>query len=164
MSQNNIFKIITVISGCSLALATWQSVNAKVPEPWAPFSMLHILLGLTTGSSLVVFSWATIAFWVWNPGAFNGEPDVPKRSIVLYSILAALSILHNVVGISYGLKYQGKAYTIIVTSVNFALVLILASLLIHSRRAPSFAKSLFFHWLLFAWLLSYAFPYLGELI
>ena len=90
MSQNNIFKIITVISGCSLALVTWQSVNANVPEPWAPFSMLHILLGLTTGSGLVVFSWATIAFWVWNPGAFNGEPDVPKRSIVLYSILAAL--------------------------------------------------------------------------
>lgn len=164
MSQNNTFKIITVISGCSLALVTWQSVNANVPEPWAPFSMLHILLGLTTGSSLVVFSWATIAFWVWNPGAFNGEPDVPKRSIVLYSILAALSILHNVVGISYGLKYQGKAYTVIVTSVNFALILILASLLIHSRRAPSFAKSLFFHWLLFAWLLSYAFPYPGELI
>jgi hypothetical protein len=164
MSQNNNFKIITVISGCSLALVTWQSVSAKIPEPWAPFSMLHVILGLATGSSLLFFSWATIAFWVWNSGAFNGNPDVPKRSIVLYGILTALSIWHNVVGIPYGLRYQGKAYTVIVTSVNFALILILASLLVYSRRAPSFAKSLCFHWLLFAWLLSYAFPYLGELI
>jgi hypothetical protein len=164
MSQHNIYKIITVIAGCSLALVTWQSVNANVPEPWAPFSIFHVILGLASGSGILVFSWATAAFWVWNPGAFNGKSDVPKRSIVLYGILAALSILHNVVGISYGLRYQGKVYTVIVTSVNFALILIIASLLIHSRRAPSFAKSLFFHWLLFAWLLSYAFPYLGELI
>jgi hypothetical protein len=117
---------------------TWQSVSAKVPEPWAPFSMLHILFFLTTGSSLLSFSWATIAFWVWNPGAFKGTPDVPKRSIVLYSILAALSIWHNVVGISYGRRYQGKAYTVIMTSANFALILILASVLLEedSMRGP----------------------------
>lgn len=64
----------------------------------------------------------------------------------------------------WGLQYQGARYTDSVLALN---VIWLAGLRTMSyvccKREPSFTTSLTLHWLLFAWVAWYAFPYLGEL-
>ena len=67
-------------------------------------------------------------------------------------------------GWRYGLKYEGDDYTrfACVTSATCNAVLLLAFGAAWKLR-PSFTLNLVVHWLLFAWLAWYAFPYLGEL-
>ena len=66
---------------------------------------------------------------------------------------------------SSGLEYEGVKYTRLICAINAAWVVALCLLLYGSSTAePSFVRNLAFHWVLFAWLAWYAFPYLGEQI
>ena len=152
------YVIAVVVLGVMLTLVSWQSMSAGIPRPWAPFPLISYLL--LFGAPVFV----TIIFWVWNLQLFKGIGHIPIRSIALYLSFAALSIWHNLVGIPYGVKYQGREYTMIVTIVNFMMIVSIAILLIIGYRRKTFLSSLLFHWLLFAWFASYSFPYLGELI
>jgi hypothetical protein len=65
----------------------------------------------------------------------------------------------------FGLQYEGTKYTYRVCAVNALWIAVLAALLWRSRRKDiSFISNLAVHWLLFAWLAWYAFPWLGELL
>jgi hypothetical protein len=101
---------------------------------------------------------------VWNPGLLRGETKVPKRSYVLLGIAAVLSTVWFVAGWSYGLEYQGARHVWAVCVINIAWLLSLGVLFGRTWKAQaSFGTNLFLHWLLFAWLAWFAFPYLGEL-
>jgi hypothetical protein len=75
-----------------------------------------------------------------------------------------LSIVYFISGWRLGLQYQGAVYTraVVIVNVGWAAVLVFASVWTWKKRT-SFRTSLLVHWMLFAWLAWYAFPYLGEL-
>jgi hypothetical protein len=62
------------------------------------------------------------------------------------------------------LEYQGARHTYVVCIVNAAWIAFLWLIFArYWKREPSFKINLLLHWVLFAWLAWYAFPYLGEL-
>ena len=103
-------------------------------------------------------------FFAWNPGLFRGTGKIPKRSYVLLTVATALSIVDFVEGWKYGLEYRGARYTYSVCVIDVVWVLSLWAMFIWKwKSAPSFRANLLLHWVLFAWLSWYAFPWLGEL-
>ncbi|MBI1764793.1 MAG: hypothetical protein HYR56_25565 [Acidobacteria bacterium] len=168
MSQKHFFTLTTLLAGISLSLVAWQSINANVPRIWAPFPFWLFLVGMLIpsflGTKLFILSIPALAMWIWNPYAFLGKPEIPARSFMLFFLLALLSILHNIIYWSYGMKYQGGVHTVAVIILNFSLIATLALIGLKAWRKPAFPLSLGFHWLLFAWFTSYAFPVFGELI
>lgn len=104
-----------------------------------------------------------LIFFAWTPGLLRGQKTVPKRTVALFVSLAALTIVWFALGWNFGLQYQGRVYTWTVLAVNGVWIVVLASLLVRFGKRESFAWNLAVHWLLFAWLAWFAFPYLGEL-
>jgi len=105
----------------------------------------------------------SLLFFAWNPGLVRGQTRVPKRSYVLAIILTVLSVLYFIGGWRYGVKYEGIEYTQNVCFVNVFWVGVLAAEFVLAGARPSFQRNLTVHWLFFAWLGWYAFPWLGEL-
>jgi hypothetical protein len=75
-----------------------------------------------------------------------------------------LSVVYFVASWNWGLQYQGPKYAHAVCALNVAWVAFLILAFVRSwETPPAFRFNLFVHWMLFAWLAWYAFPYLGEL-
>lgn len=162
------FAALTLLAGSLLALAIWLSVNANVPKIWAPFSVVLVLISwnlphLGIASLPIILFIAPVFMWSWNPSAFTGKASIPKRSFVLFLVTVALSGWHYFAGWSYGVRYQGQNHTFGVFALSIAQVVGLLLIGKLALKSPSFRTNLAFHWLLFAWLMTYAFPYLGEL-
>jgi hypothetical protein len=79
------------------------------------------------------------------------------------AVATLLSVPWFGVGWKFGLAYQGGIYCYLVLMTNICWLAGLWLVFARTKRADSFAANLFFHWMLFAWLAWYAFPYLGEL-
>ena len=137
------------------------------PTILCPFPTLTILpafLLSNFGLWKAAIAVPTLCFFVWHPGLFHGESKIPKRSYVLLIILILLSAAYFVVSWKWGLQYQGAKFTHVVCGVNALWIVFLALGFARAwRKPPSFRHSLFLHWMLFAWLAWYAFPYMGEL-
>ncbi len=160
--------IATITAGLALLIpASIGLLITNVPTILCPFPLMTIgpaLLLSGQGSWEAAVVVPMLLFFAWHPGLLHGDANVPKRSYVLLIVLILLAIADFVTSWNWGLQYQGAHYTHVVCAVNvvWAAFLILG----FSRgwkRSPSFAYSLFLHWMLFAWLAWYAFPYLGEL-
>jgi len=160
--------VTTTIAGLSLLIpASVGLLVSGVPTILCPFPTLTVLpafllsdLGLWKAAIAV----PTLCFFLWNPGLFRGEAKVPKRSYVLLIILILLGIADFVYGWKWGLQYQGSQFTHVVCAVNVIWAAFLALAFARSwNESSSFRYNLFVHWMLFAWLAWYAFPYLGEL-
>jgi len=137
-----------------------------VPTLLCPFPTATIIPAFVLSSSRL--EWLAVAipsalFLLWNPGLFRGQSRLPKRSLVLLTVLTVLSILFFVASWNYGIKYQGPQFTYGTCVVNVGWLLVLWVVFVQAWRKPAFAKNLLAHWLFFAWLGWYAFPYLGEL-
>jgi hypothetical protein len=105
-----------------------------------------------------------LLFFAWIPRAFQGDAKIHKRSHVLLALASVLSVAWFVFGWNYGLEYQGARHTYVVCIVNAAWIAFLWLIFAqYWKREPSFKINLLLHWVLFAWLAWYAFPYLGEL-
>jgi hypothetical protein len=106
-----------------------------------------------------------VFFFIWNPGLFNGDARIPKRSYVLLVVATLLSPLWFVVCWKDGAIVQGLGYNFSLVGINAVWIAILWFIVARSWKAvPSFRVNLLFHWLLFAWLAWCAFPFFGEFI
>ena len=84
---------------------------------------------------------------------------------MLVTVSVALGIAYLVNSWSSGVEYRGVKYTRLICAINVAWMAALCLLLYGSSTTePSLVRNLAFHWVLFAWLAWYAFPYLGEQI
>jgi hypothetical protein len=100
---------------------------------------------------------------VWNPGLFFGDSKIPQKSSVLLAVVTALSIIWFVAGWKFGMEYQGARYTYAVCSINLVSIGFLALGFLGKYKESSFTINLLLHWIMFACLAWFAFPYLGEL-
>ena len=155
---------LTSIAGISLMLPLPLLIFTKdVPSQLYPFPVvvaIPALFGLRYAAAAVPM----LLFFLWNPALFRGEAKVPKRSYALLLSATLLSVPWFILGWKFGLEFQGSRYNYSVLVINIGWLAALWTMASHNRRRePSFQSSLFLHWVLFAWLAWYAFPYLGEL-
>ena len=60
----------------------------------------------------------TLLFFAWDPGLFQGQEKIPKRSYALFAVATLLGVAYFVGSWKWGLQYQGIRYTHIVCMVN----------------------------------------------
>jgi len=158
-------KIATLSAGLVLGLVASQSLGllgSGAPSIFAPAPMLLVYLlffGVPFSLAIGMF---VLLFWIWHPRLFAGAVDIPARTIVLAAVSTLLSVLAFVTGWQYAVEYQGHRYAVICLIVSALLFAMCAVSLWGARKNPSFRASLGAHTLLFAWLGSYALPYMGE--
>jgi len=161
--------VLTILAGLLLALIAAQSLGLLIAETgevtvFAPCSMLLVFLGGNGPPSwILIAAVPTLVFWVWSPGLFRGKATIPLRSILLLAISVVASIVWFVGSWRYGLKYEGLTYSISTALLSVILAVLTGVLILQSRKSPSFAINLLVHFVLFAWLTTYAFPFFGEL-
>jgi hypothetical protein len=151
---------MTILAGASLHLIILIIIFPNTISFWRPIPFFVMVIGPI---SLLFIILSGPIFWIWNADLFEGSTLIPRRSTVLLLVSAALSIINGVMGIPYGTKYFGKLHTTTVLSISFSCLAILIVLRVMAYKRGSFTLNLIFNWLLFSWLLTYAFPYLGEL-
>ena len=157
-----------VAAGFCLLIPAWIGLfSSGVPTLYSPLPTLTILPAFLLSrwhlESLAVLV-PSILFFLWSPGLLLSQrPNLPKRTIVLLGLLTVLTVVDCVLEWEYGVHYRGTRHTILVYIINAMWLASLWWTVVRSQREPSFKGNLFSHWLLFAWLAWYAFPYLGEL-
>jgi hypothetical protein len=160
--------LVTLIFGLLLLIpATVGLFLTGVPTLLCPLPYLTVVPAfLLSGMHLErsVIAIPMIFFFAWNPSLFLGGSAIPKRTYILFVIATVMSVIWFIVGWKYGLEYQGPAYTHYICLLNIFWIAGIDILLLLRRRSnPSFASNIILHFVLFAWLGWYAFPYLGEL-
>jgi hypothetical protein len=160
--------LVTLAVGLALAIPSSIGILvSNVPTVLCPFPLLISLPAMLLGglnSWKVVIIPPTLVFFLWQPGLFDGQAKIPKRSYWLFAVAAVLNVVYFISSWKWGLEYQGVKFTHSVCIINIVWVVFLGlALAMNRRRTPSYGVNLFLHWALFAWLAWYAFPYLGEL-
>jgi hypothetical protein len=156
-----------VAEGVALVLPAYCGLLlAGIPTLVCPFPFLTVIPPFILSS--VRLSWLaltvpTLLFFSWNPGLLRGQTKVPKRSLFLLTVLTVLTGVWFVGSWHDGLEYQGRQFIYFTCVANVAWVTLLWAGFVGGSRKPSFNTNLLAHFLLFAWLGWYAFPYLGEL-
>jgi len=161
---------LTLLAGLCLLILSY--VGLRRPEAILSTGPLFLFFGDAL-STLLHGGWPEIQvtrvllpallFFAWNPGLLRGQSSTPKRTYALVAVGVALGVAYLVDAWSLGVEYQGLKYTRLVCAENAGWIAILCVLCFRSwRDEPSFVTNLALHWVFFAWLAWYAFPYLGE--
>lgn len=155
---------LTAVAGLSLMIPLpFMLFSKDMPSELYPLPVIVAIPALL-GLGYAAAAGPMLFFFLWNPGLFRGEVKVPKRSHILLTIATLLTFMWFFIGWKYGLEFQGRRYNYSVLAINIAWLVGLWAISVRSRKVePSFRASLLLHWMLFAWLAWYAFPYLGEL-
>jgi hypothetical protein len=155
------------VAGLALFLPAWCGLMfSPVPTVICPFPALTVIPAFLLSSARVVWPAALVPpvlFFPWNPGLVQGQAKVPMRSLALLALLTVLTVLWFVGDWQFGLRYQGLRFTRAVCGINIGWLIVLWVAMVRGHRKPQFITNLLAHWLMFAWLGWYAFPYLGEL-
>ena len=154
---------LTVLAGACLLVPPFiGTLSSAVPTLYCPMPVLTILPALL-GFLPIGLLMPVGLFFLWNPGLLKQQPNMPKRTIALAVVLSTLTIVYFATAWTDGIQYQGVRHTVIMLIINLAWIAFLWFLIVRCWRQPSFMTNLILHWVMFAWLGWYAFPYLGEL-
>jgi hypothetical protein len=159
--------VATVLTGASLPLIALYCTTPSAPSLDQPspyfiaLSMFFVRRALHSAAALG--SLVPLAlFCAFLPSLFRGSGRVPAR-------MFALSLLVTVLNIAWYLWhwhtsdiYQGPYYVAVTILVNILCAVCLCFAAWRGRTRDAFGLSLAVHWGVFAWLSSYALPYLGE--
>ena len=157
----------TIAAGLALVIPAYCGLfPSGIPMLLRPFPALTLIPAFPLAAQRLeplVLLIPSMLFFASNPQLFRGEMTIPRRSLVFLALLTALSTLYFAWSWQYGLQYQGTVFTYGTAIANAGWLLLLWAVFVTGRARPSFTTSLLAHFLLFAWLGWYAFPYLGEL-
>jgi hypothetical protein len=161
--------VLTLVAGCSLLVPAYVGLLLTGgPTLLCPLPLLTVIPAFMLSSlSGARWTWAVVVssllFFAWNPGLFRRQAQVPKRTLVLLAAMPVLTAGYFVGNWKYGLDYQGRQYVYAICAINGIWLVVLWMIVAGRSHRISFRGNLLLHWLLFAWLGWYAFPYLGEL-
>ncbi len=157
---------LTILAGLMLGLVSAISsglLGVDSPRIIAPCSILLVLpLFLGVPLPILIFI-PTILFWLWSPYLFRGEANLVKRTKFLSYIITVLSAVMFIESWSLGQRYQGLQFTTSCAVLSTGLAAVIIALVLRSKEVRSFKLNLVITWLIFAWIFTYAFPYLGEM-
>ena len=126
------------------------SPTEVAPSPM-PLALLYFI-----GLGPLALGVPVVAFWCWGLPLFWGAKEFPARSVVLAVAAIASSAIWLVVGDA------SKYYSWLFFALSGGLLVLTIAAVAWCRRRPSFPANLAGHALLFAWLGSFAFPWVGE--
>jgi hypothetical protein len=158
-------RFLTLAAGLVLGVVTAQAhgmFGGGSPTALSPVSiLLAIPLFLGVPFALVVLGFVGL-FWIWGAQLFSGDASIPRRTASLVVVTTLLSTIVFATSWKLGFAYQGVTHTVTCAIASAVMLAGCGLLLGRLRKHPSFEGSLALHTLLFAWIASYAFPYLGE--
>lgn len=181
-SKNNIESnnhyLYVLISAMFLGFISYvANFAAGVPTIICPFSFVvfipFLFLSLiieklsTSLSTLTIILSCTVTpifYMLWSRKLYNDKNKIPRRSIVLFSILLVFSFIYLMRGWNEGLRYQGKQHILAMYGLNLLFWIIMIVLYFVNKERPTFKTNFIFHWVSFSWLIWVAFPWLGELL
>jgi len=121
------------------------------------------------GNGSVIFFgtvYIPVLFMLWSYQLVKGDNVIPKRSKILTLILVFVSLLWLVPWLvaiwAGGARHQGLGPTNAALMVNVLCWFVLFMLYRASMKYKLYIQNYLFHWLLFAWLGWFAFPWFGE--
>jgi hypothetical protein len=155
--------IATALATLFVAFVCAHSLAENMPTLASPAPIPLVLLVFLGIPRVVIAGMYACGFSLWCVQLFQGNTHIPIRTLVLFFLSVALSLLGFVGSWDFGLKYQGAAYTVSCAIFSVALFTTCGALLWYARKRPTYWVSLSGHTLLFVWLATYAFPYLGEM-
>lgn len=160
--------LVTLLAGLALLGPAYVGAFLSgAPTILSPFPALTIIPALLLAQRHLEHAAAlipTLLFLSWNSQLFRGTGKIPKRSYISFVLLTVLSAIYLALSWKWGLRYQGPQHTAIVCSINVAWLGLLGLAFRRGLKADTnFQTSLLLHWMFFAWLGWYAFPWLGEL-
>lgn len=157
MQAIGLLLLLFVITAQAMGMTGYGTPSLLSPYPL----LLTIPAFMGIPIALLVLLFCVLAA-VFSSQLRHGDGRIPRRAIVLYGLFVPISAVMFIVGWSYGVQYQGARYALGAAMSSAALVAILAALLWLNRRQASLWSSTWFHFLLFAWLGTFAVPYMGE--
>jgi len=88
---------------------------------------------------------------------------VPEQDWISSIVLRLNDQMADVGDVLIGISYQGRRHVLTCIGIGAVATLALLGLLAVNRSRPSPKSAVLFHFVIFCWLASYTFPYLGEL-
>jgi hypothetical protein len=122
----------------------------------------------TTLAAMLGAPWFVISlivsgsFCLWCKQLFMRQTTIPLRTWILFFGTTALTIAWYLAGWAYGLEWEGEFFTYGCAMISGLLFLACALFFYLAKQRKSFPASLAAHFVLFVWIFSYAFPWLGE--
>jgi hypothetical protein len=117
--------------------------------------------GLPHVSALLV---GPALFWLWGAQLFAGVAPVPTRSKIGLVVLTTLTPIYFFLNWDFAAGYRGIGYLAGLAGENALSLVSIWIFFIRAARHPEITRSLIFHWLVVAWLVSVAFPDILEAI
>ena len=151
---------INSVFGALLIPISFQTLQGVTATPLTPSPIILVFLCMVRMPFVLVV--ATAGYCFWNKGLFDGETVAPRRSFLLFGITGTLSIIASIANWNVQ-GYWLNAYNVhTIIILNCCFIALLVFVAFQSKRKRNFAWNLCFHWLLFVWLTTYAFPEFGE--
>jgi hypothetical protein len=100
--------------------------------------------------------------FAWYPGLLSGANTVPRRSTVGLLLLSVLTLVDFALEWKHGIQYHGEQFVRGTFIVNVLVGCIAWALMRLAYQRMTFATTLTAHAWVVAWLVWFAFPWLGE--
>ena len=154
--------LLGVVAFCSPVFPTY-------PVPIWIFTIVLDRLASQTmaGYTVIRVIYAVIVaavFWVLARPLRHSGNLYPQRSMILAAIGIALSAIYFIASWRYALTYQGAELLSIYVLANGTVITLLVGGWQVFRKSARWWPSFWLHWILLAWILCLAFPWLGEMI
>lgn len=159
--------IVVLLGAISLgAVASMANGAGELSEPTPVWTLLfgHIEYLLGVDMRLLMPVVVALVFIAWNLQLLRGIVSIPTRSLVLLSILGLLCGGYLLSRAEFMVERNALGYYSAIVAINCAVVVFLVFIAYRGRTRPRLSTSMVFHWLLFAWPATYAFPWMFEAI
>jgi hypothetical protein len=137
-----------------IGLGQTPTVSTPLPFPWVWLAWILGWAGPALASGL---------FWLWTGPLSHGKPTGGKRTRAAAALIGILSFLWFRAEWGNGLKYEGFRFNFMTAMRSLIFAAVIGTILASPKRANSYIWSLTANFLIFAWAVTYAFPYLGEM-
>jgi hypothetical protein len=161
--QRGQFAVLSVLGVAAVlaALGWWRLAYLRSESFPAP--LLYFGLQSFDVPRTVWFLAGAVLFLAWSPELFAGSSRIPTRSVVMLSLLTALTLLHLWASWEYAVSYRGWLAVAGIAALSAVPLLVPWALYKSASRRPTFGSNLLFHATVFAWLTTLAFPSISEL-
>ena len=150
--------VVTALASAQ-ALGLFGGGSPTVFAP-CPLPFVFIAFSPVTPYGVPVLVAVFVAVWCWP--LVRGNDQVPTRTIVLAWIVGITSIAWYVAVVIQDLQTASLAYSAIMAGASTSLAVATLLTLRQARRHPAIWRSALAHGILFVWLVTYSYPWFGE--
>ncbi len=148
----------------ALLLAAFCGAATGVGKPVPLSGLMYLLLLLfkpAVGIPVAVAS-GVLVYFGWLRPAWSGRVQFTTRTWLGLLCLLALSVYWYLGGWVFGMRWQGRTYTVGCAIIGAFLFMTVVAAGMIGRWASAPAVALFGRWVALVWVVTYAYPWLGE--